>query len=152
MFQGCDSFGEIVAKTACQRPGQDRLEDKPMEQPRPGDLDFDAWMAMAQDDPESFEKMRLAAIEEVIQAAPERSRTRLRGLQWRIDQERRLAKSPMKACLRISSMMWRHVTGDGGLHERFAELQRLLGVEPSRTVPPAPRSTAEVLAFARTGD
>ena len=123
-----------------------------MDQSRPGDLNFDAWMAMAKDDPEGFEQMRLAAIEEVIEAAPERSRIRLRRLQWRIDQERRLAKSPMKACLRISSMMWRHVTGDDGLHERFAELQRLLGAEPSRATPVAPRPTAQVLAFARAVD
>ncbi len=123
-----------------------------MDQPKRDDMDFDAWMAMAKDDPEAFEKMRLAAIEAVIAAAPEASRCRLRCLQWRIDQERRLARSPMKACIRISSMMWRNVTGAGGLHERFAELQRLLGGEIDPAERPAPRPSADVLDFARVAD
>jgi hypothetical protein len=114
-------------------------------------MDFDAWMAMAKDDPEAFEAMRRAAIEEVIEKAPEASRVRLRSLQWRIDQERRLARTPLKACIRISNMMWRNVMGPGGLHERFVELQGLLGGDspmPGRK----PRVSAEVVAFARAGD
>ena len=64
-----------------------------------------------------------AAIEAVIESAPEGNRERLRRLQWRIDQERRLARTPMAACLRISRMMWRAVLGPGGLNDRFVELQ-----------------------------
>jgi len=122
-----------------------------MEKIKPSEMDFDAWMAMAKDDPDAFEAMRRAAIEEVIEKAPEASRGRLRSLQWRIDQERRLARTPLKACIRISNMMWRNVMGPGGLHERFVELQGMLGGDAALPVSRA-RVPAEVVAFARAGD
>ena len=85
--------------------------------------DFDRWfdsmMEMAKDDPEGFERLRRQMVNEVIEDAPESSRRRLVGLQWRVDQERRLAKSPMGACIRISNMMWDSVTGEGGLLEQL---------------------------------
>lgn len=98
-------------------------------------MNFDAWSELARTDPEAFESMRLAAIEAVIERAPEANRERLRRLQWRIDQERRLARTPMAACLQISRMMWRAVLGPNGLHERFGELRRVcygLGPGPTR--------------------
>ena len=85
-------------------------------------MDFDAWSAMARNDPEAFESMRLAAIEAAIASAPAAKRERLRRLQWRIDQERRRARTPLAACMRISRMMWRSVLGPGGLQDRFSEL------------------------------
>jgi hypothetical protein len=118
---------------------------------KPSEMDFDAWMALAQDDPDGFEAMRRAAIDEVIERAPEASRVRLRSLQWRIDQERRLARTPLKACIRISNMMWRNVMGPGGLHERFVELHGMLGGD-SEPRPRRARVPAEVVAFARAGD
>ena len=71
-----------------------------------------------------FEALRLAAIEAVIADASASSQTRLRRMQWRIDQERRLARTPMGACLRLSRMMWQNVAGPDGLQARLAELQR----------------------------
>ena len=85
--------------------------------------DFDSWfdtmMGMAKEDPAGFERLRQQMINEVIDEAPADNRRRLIGLQWRVDQERRLAKSPMGACIRISNMMWESVTGDGGLLEQL---------------------------------
>jgi hypothetical protein len=106
---------------------------------------------MARTDPDAFERMRLAAIESVIESAPLENQQRLRRLQWRIDQERRLARTPMAACLRISRMMWRTVLGEGGLQQRFSELQhafhgRETGADPGQ------RTSAEVVSFARAGD
>ncbi len=122
-----------------------------MEQKNTAEFDFDAWSDMAKNDPETFEKMRLAAIEDVIEKAPEDNRERLRRLQWRIDQERRLARTPMAACLRISRMMWRMVLGEGGLNDRFAELQGLVNGHVPET--PARRPMGgEVVAFARAQD
>jgi hypothetical protein len=57
----------------------------------------------------------------------------------------------LKACIRISNMMWRNVMGPGGLHERFVELHGMLGGDTD----PRPRKVrvpAEVVAFARAGD
>jgi hypothetical protein len=114
-------------------------------------IDFDTWSALARNDPQTFEKMRLAAIQAAIDGAPEANRERLRRLQWRIDQERRLARTPLAACIRISRMMWRAVLGPNGLRDRVAELQDLLGDNP-----PGERcgtaSGGEVVAFNRSRD
>lgn len=121
-----------------------------MEHKKTAEIDFDTWSEMARNDPQAFERMRLEAIEAVIASAPEANRERLRRLQWRIDQERRLARTPMAACLRISRMMWRAVLGPGGLHDRFGELQGAFkGQVEAASVPP---QEARVLAFARARD
>ena len=124
-----------------------------MEQKKTAEIDFDTWSEMARTDPDAFEKMRLKAIEAAIESAPEANRERLRRLQWRIDQERRLAGTPMAACLRISRMMWRAVLGPNGLNDRFAELQRLVSGETVQThrVGDEPLR-GEVVAFSRAAD
>ncbi len=86
-------------------------------------VEFEAWADLAENDPPAFEDLRQAAIEEAIQQAPAGSQQRLRGLQWRIDQERRRARTPLAACIRISQMMWESVTGDGGLLQALRGLQ-----------------------------
>lgn len=114
--------------------------------------DFEDWAEMAKQDPASFEQMRLAAIDEYIESVPAGQRERLRRLQWRIDQERRLARTPMNACIRISRMMWDNILGRGGLRDRFVELGSLLqsGATPADSGASG-EATAEVLAFARRG-
>ncbi len=107
---------------------------------------FDEWAEMAREDPASFEQMRLAAIDQYIESVPEDHRQRLRRLQWRIDQERRLARTPMNACLRISRMMWDNLLGRGGLRERFLELG---GVLRGAQAPGTATAGAEVLTFER---
>ncbi len=115
-----------------------------------GEKDFNDWAEMARQDPAGFEAMRLAAIDEFIDNAPAEQRDRLRKLQWRIDQERRLARTPMNACIRISRMMWDNILGNGGLRDRFAELSGLLqGDSAPVSSQLSGESTAEVLAFAR---
>ncbi|MCW8881574.1 MAG: DUF3135 domain-containing protein [Sedimenticola sp.] len=96
-------------------------------------LDFDRWLELANDRP-AFEALRQAAIEEVIEQAPESQQERLRRLQWRIDQERHLSDSPMGACIRISRMMWDQMLGYGGLIERLGELDRRLAKPSGRTL------------------
>ncbi len=77
-------------------------------------LDFDYLTKLAQSNPSEFERLRLHAIESYIATLPAARQQRMRRLQWRIDQERR-NHSPMGACLKLSKMMWDHVTGPGGL-------------------------------------
>lgn len=67
-------------------------------------FDFDEWTNLANISPEEFEQRRHRAIEKVI--ANGTNSRRLRGLQCRIDLERRRARTPLKACIRLSSMMW----------------------------------------------
>lgn len=111
--------------------------------------DFDHWAQLAKDDPESFESARQAAIEALIESFPSERRERMRRLQWRIDQERRLAKSPMGSCIRLSRMMWRQLLGEGGLRDRLLELGGIQGAtgHTGRAV-----HEAKVLAFRRIGD
>ena len=124
-----------------------------MQNNKTAEIDFDTWSEMARADPETFELMRQAAIEAAIMGAAEHNQVRLRRLQWRIDQERRLASSPMAACLRISRMMWRTVLGPGGLNDRFGELQGLFSEHPGEQRPgPSLAGGGEVVAFARSRD
>jgi len=85
-------------------------------------VDFDQWLKLANTDMPAFEALRRTMINQVIEQAAEEQRDRLRRLQWRIDQERRLCKSPMGACVRISRMMWDRLMGQDGLLERLQEL------------------------------
>lgn len=100
-----------------------------MREIRIGDKSFDEWVEVAKNDPAAFEKMRLAAIDRCIQDLPAAQQERMRRLQWRIDQERRMARTPMNACLRISRMMWDNILGSTGLQKRLAELG---GMAPGR--------------------
>jgi hypothetical protein len=76
-------------------------------------FNFDEWAALYRRDPEAFEKRRAEEIARLLQGAPETNRQRLEGMQCRIDLERRRAKTPLGACIRLSNLMW----------ESFNELQ-----------------------------
>ncbi len=105
--------------------------------------DFEEWAALAQSDPRAFEKMRQAAIDDYITSVPDAHQERLRRLQWRIEQERRLARTPMGACLRISRMMWDSLLGRGGLREQLQGLAGRLQGEAGE------RPSAALLSFER---
>ncbi|OUS25300.1 hypothetical protein A9Q99_22175 [Gammaproteobacteria bacterium 45_16_T64] len=68
-------------------------------------LDFEELQRLAQDDPDKLEKLRIQWCEQLISEAPSDYRRKLRGLQFRIDMERRKSKSPMAACISLSGMM-----------------------------------------------
>ena len=82
-------------------------------------IDFDHWSALASSDPEGFETQRAELLERVIARAPAHRQRRLRGLQWKLDQVRCTAKTPMAACVRMNEMMWESVLGAGGLRDRL---------------------------------
>jgi len=67
-------------------------------------FDFDDWARLARTAPDKFEQRRRDAIESLISSS--NNPRRLRGLQWRIDIERKRARTPLQSCLRISTMMW----------------------------------------------
>lgn len=115
-----------------------------------GQKSFEEWAELAREDPAAFEKMRLAAIERYLEGLPAGQQERMRRLQWRIDQERRIARTPMKACLRISRMMWDSILGRGGLQSRFADLGRAVNRTAEANVASEPAlARAEVLSFVR---
>lgn len=99
-----------------------------MSEPGQGvEFDFERWERLAREDPDGFEAARQAEIDALIAQAPQRLKPRLRGLQWRVDAVRRHSGTPLAACLRMYSMMWDTVLGDGGLLE---QLERLGTPEP----------------------
>ena len=86
-------------------------------------FDFEEWAALARLDPLAFEERRQEIVQRVVGKATHVRR--MAGLQWRIDQERIRARTPLKATLRISSMMWESFYV-------FAEcLNRIVGYESS---------------------
>lgn len=66
---------------------------------------FEELAEMAKSDPEALEQLRQELSEALIASAPESAQARLRGLQFQIDAQRRAAKNPVAACIRISAMM-----------------------------------------------
>ncbi len=90
-------------------------------------FDFDAWMQLAKDNPEAFEKQRRKAIESILCDSSGYTRKRLEGLQWQIDSVRQTADNPMVACLKISQMMWEKIKGEDGLVD---VLNQLVGQSP----------------------
>ncbi|MET0050653.1 MAG: DUF3135 domain-containing protein [Candidatus Thiodiazotropha sp.] len=76
--------------------------------------DFDDLLRLAQDDPERFEAVRQKTIATYIETLPDDRQDLMRRLQWRIDQERR-NRTPLSACIRISSLMWENLLGTQGL-------------------------------------
>lgn len=109
-----------------------------MNAPHPEPFDFDAWMKLAQSDPQAFEERRKRVIEEAIAQAPEHMQVRLRALQWRIDMERNRASNPLSACIRLSGMMWEMVYGESGLISAIGELTGKSQL---------PHHSADILAF-----
>ena len=107
------------------------------------EIDFESWSKLAREDPDAFEARRNRVIGEFLASAAPAQQPRLRGLQWRIDQVRRQARSPMAACVRLSSMMWDSVVGDEGL------LQSLQCLSDESAARDADRAKADVLPFKR---
>jgi hypothetical protein len=109
-------------------------------------FDFDEWASLARSDPEAFERKRRAAIDGLIESAGARNRDRLRGLQWRLDQRRRRAKTPVAACIEIYHQMWDAVLRSGGLlaHLEYLQGQAPAPARPSRsgTISPLTRSAS----------
>lgn len=105
--------------------------------------EFEHWARLAQVDPGAFEDRRSRVIEDYIRSVPIERQARLRGLQWRIDQVRRNAGTPLAACIRISKMMWDAVLGERGLQAT------LNGVLDRRATAPAaaPVFEAKILPF-----
>jgi len=67
-------------------------------------FDFDYWASLYQNDPEGFEREREKFVNDYIEYVGHGSK-RLRGMQFRIDMERRRSKNLMGACIRLSGLM-----------------------------------------------
>jgi len=69
---------------------------------------FEVLVDMARNDPEGLETLRRSLTNAVIAtASTDAAKRRLKGLQFRVDLERRRASTPLLATIRISEMMCR---------------------------------------------
>ncbi|HKJ94446.1 MAG TPA: DUF3135 domain-containing protein [Gammaproteobacteria bacterium] len=104
------------------------------------EIRFDAWRALAENDPARFEAERRECIRALIESVPAERRERLERLQWRIDRERERARNPIGACVRLSRMMWDSFAGEDGLADMLDRFR-------ARRPPPTQRRRAEVIPF-----
>lgn len=98
---------------------------------------FDEMKIMAQEQPEALEDLRQLLTEELIQNAPQRGRRRLRGLAFVIDAERRKARNPLQACIKLSQMML----------DSAVELQASLDLLKTTAPPPTKTADAKVISL-----
>ena len=116
-------------------------------------FDFDEWARLARTDPFAFEARRLAIIEAFLRQFPPPDQRRLRGLQFRIDMERRRARTPMAACLRLSAMMWDSLLGTYGLKNALEQFLGQLHAQSPVARPAAARTaSARILPFRRASN
>lgn len=99
---------------------------------------FDEMRLMALEQPQALENLRMLLIAELIQNAPASRRRRLEGLVFVIEAERRKARNPMQACIRLSQMMF------DSLVELNATLEMRLPASSEEQ-----RPTARVIPFNR---
>ena len=105
-------------------------------------FDFDEWMSLAKTNPVQFEHRRQAMIDKLIRSRRPEMQQRLRGLQCRIDMERRRSRTPLAACVRLNEL----------LMEQFSsQLAPILtGELPANSSTAGPESgSAQILPFRR---
>ena len=78
--------------------------------------DHETLRDLAENSPEKLEHILRVNIAAILDKASESQRRRLQGLQFQIDAQRKLAKNPVDACVRISRMM----------HDSFIKLNTAL--------------------------
>lgn len=106
-----------------------------MQKPLPN---FEHMLDLAQNDPEALERLRLDMVRDAINSAPESDRQRLHGLQFQIDGQRLVSKTPMQACIEISKMMHQ------SLHQLKTFLDGHTGESP---LPQSETKPAKILSF-----
>jgi len=104
-------------------------------------FDFDAWAKLARKNPQAFELERKLLIERTIMRAPADKHQRLRCLQWKLDQIRNLASTPMVACLQINRLLWENIYSEHGLLNCLQQLQSVKPPDNSN------QTTAKILPF-----
>ena len=85
-------------------------------------LNFDDLVTLAKHNPQALETVRQQACAQLIASASPAEQRRLKGLQFKIDMERRRARSTSATCMRLSEMM----------NDSFAQLKGILSQTQSQ--------------------
>jgi len=86
------------------------------------DFIFEEWEKLARLDKEAFEQQRKNYIQKYIDEIPESYRQRIVRIQWRLDMERKIAKSPLDSCINMFNQMWESLYGPQGLSSHLNEI------------------------------
>jgi len=113
-----------------------------MDESQSFDFDFDEWSMLARSDPEAFDRKRRETLWRVVEG--NENFRRLRGLQCRIDLERRRARTPLKACLCLSDMMW------NSFFELKDALNHAYADNKTKLLPLECATTANIIPFRKT--
>jgi len=112
------------------------------------DPEFDRLKELARSSPGEFEKERIALINELIQL--HQNATRAHGEQWRIDMETIKAKTPLGACVRLSSLMWKEFYKlEDELQQLIREVETVKKVVPEIPANTPAGKTATIIPFKR---
>lgn len=103
---------------------------------------------LAFNDPQGYEAWRREVIEQFISSTPARTRSRLRGLQWRVDCLRRPSRCALGATVQVYQMMWSSFLElNEQLSEFSCELHDRTETEPPKPAP-ATEKDARIIPFA----
>lgn len=106
------------------------------------EFDFEYWVALWESDPVAFEAERKAVLERLIASAPVRLQRRLRGILFEVDAIRSTSASPLKACIRISELMW----------QSFHKMRQLISEDLIDSPQQRTVQDADILHFHRNRD
>ena len=95
--------------------------------------DFDTLRRLAVAEPERLDELLRQQIEGLIDRVSPEQQQRLRGLQFRIDCQRRLARNNLDSCIRIANMMHESVHA---MRRHIVHLQEASQEESEEIVPP----------------
>jgi hypothetical protein len=90
-----------ILSVAPQSPETETGGKRPLELPSHEQLS-----QLACDDPRAFEMLRRELVESFIDSAPSRLKSRLRGIQFRVDGVRRLSRSALGSTVGVYQLMW----------------------------------------------
>lgn len=69
-------------------------------------FDFEYWRELFESNPEEFEKRRKQVTDELIVSC--NKQRRLKGLQFKVDMERKRSRNSIGSCVRLSTIMLDH--------------------------------------------
>jgi len=104
---------------------------------------------LAREDPHAYEALRRELLESFIESAPARHKRRLRGIQFRVDHERRLSRSALGSTVRIYQLMWQSFLCLNSEWQDFVRLYEEYESDQESTVAAAyaPKGTARIIEF-----
>ena len=104
---------------------------------------------LALNEPHEYESLRHDLIKKFIGSAPERIKSRLLGIQFRVDSMRRLSKSPLGLTVGIYRMMWECFLDLNQNWQEFVDIKNeCIGARSSmKGTDSLPHKSAQVLEF-----